>query len=58
MANDTTSSLLSGPLLFVEDKILLNKWFNELSIYLRTTNGQRNSILQLKNKAVQPHPIL
>ena len=52
MANDTTSSLLSGPLLFIEDKVLLNKWFNELSIYLRTTNGQRNSILQLKNKAV------
>lgn len=52
MANDTTSSILSGPLLFTEDKILLNKWFNELGIYLRTTNGQRNSILQLKNKAV------
>ena len=52
MANDTTSSILSGPLLFTEDRILLNRWFNELSIYLRTTNGQRNSILQLKNKAV------
>ena len=52
MANDTTSSRLSGPLLFTEDKALLNKWFNELSIYLRTTNGQRNSILQLKNKAI------
>jgi len=52
MANDTTSSLLSGPLLFTQDKNLINKWFNELSIYLRTTNGQRNSILQLKNKAV------
>jgi len=52
MANDTTSSLLTGPLLFTEDKVLINKWFNELSIYLRTTNGQRNSILQLKNKAV------
>jgi hypothetical protein len=52
MANDTISSRLSGPLLFIEDKILLNKWFNELSIYLRTTNGQHNSILQLKNKAV------
>ena len=52
MANDTTSSILSGPLLFTEDRVLLNRWFNELSIYLRTTNGQRNSILQLKNKAV------
>jgi len=52
MANDTTSSILSGPLLFNEDKVLLNRWFNELAIYLRTTNGQRNSILQLKNKAI------
>jgi hypothetical protein len=52
MANDTTSSLLNGPLLFAEDKGLHNRWFNELSIYLRTTNGQRNSILQLKNKAI------
>ena len=52
MANDTTSSILSGPLLFTEDKVLLNRWFNELAIYLRTTNGQRNSILQLKNKAI------
>ena len=49
---DTTRSTLSGPLLFTEDKVLLNKWFNELAMYLRTTNGQRNSILQLKNKAV------
>ena len=52
MASDTTKSELSGPLLFTEDKILLNKWFNEVSLYLRTTNGQRNSIMQLKSKAV------
>ena len=51
-AADTTSSTLTGPLLFMEDKVLLNKWFNELSLYLRTTNGQRNSIIQLKNRAV------
>jgi len=52
MVADTASSILNGPLLFIEDKVMLNKWFNELAIYLRTTNGQRNSILQLKNKAV------
>jgi len=49
---DTTSSTLSGPLLFTENRGLLNQWFNELSMYLRTTNGQRNSIIQLKKKAI------
>ena len=49
---DTTSSSLSGPLLFTEDKVLLNKWFNELSMYLRTTNGQRNSMILQKKKAI------
>jgi hypothetical protein len=48
---DTTSSTFSGPLLFSDDAVLLNKWFNELAMYLRTTNGQRNSMIQLKNKA-------
>ncbi len=52
MAADTTGSNLSGPLLITEDKVLLNKWFNELALYLRTSNGQRNSIIQLKNKAI------
>ncbi len=51
MDRDTTSSTLNGPLLFTDDKFLLNKWFNELSMYLRVTNGQRNSITQIKNKA-------
>ena len=49
---DTTSGKLSGPLLFAEDKVLLNKWFNELSMYLRTTNGQRNSMILQKRKAI------
>jgi hypothetical protein len=49
---DTTSGKLRGSLLFTDDRVLLNKWFNELSMYLRTTNGQRNTITQLKNKAV------
>ena len=49
---DTTRGELNGPLLFTEDRVLINKWFNELSMYLRTTNGQRNSMIQLKNKAI------
>jgi len=49
---DTANSKLSGPLLFTEDRVLVNKWFNELAMYLRTTNGQRNSITQLKSKAI------
>ena len=49
---DTTNSTLNGPLLFIDNRVLLNKWFNELSMYLRTTNGQRNSMVQLKKKAI------
>ena len=51
-AIDTTRSTLNGPLLFTDDKTLLNKWFNELSMYLRVTNGQRNIIIQQRNKAI------
>ena len=50
---DTTSSNLTGQLLFTEDKVLLNKWFNELALYLRTTNGQRNFMIYLKSKAIR-----
>lgn len=46
-----TSIKLNGPLLFTEDRIVLNKWFNELAMYLRAINGQRNIILGLRNKA-------
>jgi hypothetical protein len=49
---DTTRSVLNGPLLFVENKVLLNQWFNELSMYLRITNGQRNIMIQQRNKAI------
>jgi hypothetical protein len=52
LAADTSGGELKGPLLFTEDKVLLNKWFNELALYLRTTNGQRNILLQLKDKMV------
>ena len=52
MGKDTTSEKLNGPLLFTDNRVLLNKWFNELAMYLRTTNGQRNSIINIKNKAI------
>ena len=48
---DTTSNMLRGPLLYNENRILLNQWFNELSMYIRVTKGQRNSIIQIKQKA-------
>ena len=52
MGRDTTSEKLNGPLLFADNRILLNKWFNELAMYLRTTNGQRNSVMNIKNQAI------
>jgi hypothetical protein len=52
MGRDTTSEKLNGPLLFTDNRVLLNKWFNELAMYLRTTNGQRNSIMNIKDKAI------
>ena len=48
---DTSSLILNGPLLFVEDRALLNKWFNELLLYLRATLGQRRLLIELKVKA-------
>ena len=45
------SGTLSGPLLFTDNRVLLNKWFNELSLYLRVTHGQRNQLTNLKSKA-------
>jgi hypothetical protein len=48
---DTASGKLQGPLLFTEDRVLLNKWFNELALYLRVTNGQQNILSGLKAKA-------
>jgi hypothetical protein len=50
---DTTSTILSGPLLFSGDRVLLNKWFNELALYLRITKAQRNLLSDLKDKAAQ-----
>ena len=51
LGGDTASGKLQGPLLFTDDKVLLNKWFNELALYLRVTNGQQNILSGLKYKA-------
>ena len=48
---DTSNTELHGPLLFSDDRVLLNKWFNELSLYLRVTHGQQNLLAVFKDKA-------
>ncbi len=48
---DSASESLVGPILFTDDRVMLNKWFNELGLYLRVTKAQRYLILRLKNKA-------
>ncbi len=47
---DTGSSTLTRPLLFSDDRILVNKWFNQLLLYLRVIKAQR---LLLYNLQVQ-----
>ncbi|HEV8504045.1 MAG TPA: hypothetical protein VGQ53_01555 [Chitinophagaceae bacterium] len=39
-----------GPLLFSNNKFLLNKWFNQLSVYLRITKAQRLQLAGLKDE--------
>ncbi len=48
---DTGRSVLNGPLLFSDDRILLNKWFNQLQLYLRVTKAQSLLLNRLKAKA-------
>jgi hypothetical protein len=48
---DTTTTILKGPLLFTDDRVLLNKWFNELALYLRITKAQRGLLSDLKDEA-------
>ncbi len=50
---DTSNFILTRPLLFSEDRALLNKWFNELSLYLRVIIAQQRILSELKNKAVK-----
>jgi len=47
----TADMSLHGPLLFSNDKFLVNKWFNQLAVYLRITRRQRQQLLDIKEKA-------
>jgi hypothetical protein len=49
--SDTGSSSLESPLLFSDDKSLLNKWFNQLQLYLRVTRAQDLQLDQMRTKA-------
>ena len=51
VSNSEYVSAVNIPLLFSNDKILLNKYFNELFQYLRVIVGHRNRIISLKEKA-------
>jgi hypothetical protein len=46
----TSDMVLHGPLLFSNDSLLLNKWFNQLSVYLRITARQRHQLAEMKAK--------
>ena len=46
----TTDMSLHGPLLFSNDRFLLNKWFNQLLVYLRITMRQRHQLAEMKTK--------
>jgi hypothetical protein len=48
---DIGSSTLNGPLLFTNDRILLNKWFNQLQLYVRVTKAQSIELNNLREKA-------
>jgi hypothetical protein len=49
---DSSSTILPGPLLFSDNRELLNKWFNQLQLYVRVTNAQHLILSQLKIKAI------
>ena len=50
-SNITPDMMAYGPLLFSNDRFLLNKWFNQLSVYLRITRRQHQQLADLKEKA-------
>jgi len=51
VSNSEYVSAVNMPLLFSNDKTLLNKYFNELFQYLRVIVEHRNRIISLKEKA-------
>ncbi|MBS1918116.1 MAG: hypothetical protein JST87_17735 [Bacteroidetes bacterium] len=51
--NDIGSDVVQGSLLFSADKALVNKWFNELQLYVRVINAQHILLTQMKTKATK-----
>ena len=47
---DTANSTLNRPLLFSYDRGLVNKWFNQLLLYLRVIKAQRLLLSQLQGQ--------
>ena len=47
------SSSVEIPLLFSNDKVLLNKYFNDLFRYIAMTKGQQNNSIALKEQATR-----
>lgn len=50
-SNISAEMLAHGPLLFSNDAYLINKWFNQLSVYLRITRRQQQQLGELNEKA-------
>ena len=49
---DTISGQLNGPLMYADNKTLMNKWFNELALYLRVIRGQSYLLNGLRSHAI------
>ncbi len=49
---DIGTSTLSGPLLFSDNRALLNKWFNQLGLYLRVIKAQHLLLSRLQINAI------
>jgi hypothetical protein len=50
-SNISAEMLAHGPLLFSDNPYLVNKWFNQLSVYLRITKRQQQQLGSLNEKA-------
>ena len=48
---ETTEENINTPMLFSPDKVLLNRYFNELLLYLRVTKGHRAQMERIQIKA-------
>ena len=49
---DTAGIILTEPILFSDDRLLINKYFNEMLLYLRVTTAQKILLVALRTKAM------